>query len=378
MARIAVIGAGIIGAMVAFRLAEKGTRVVLIDRAAPGLGLTSASYAWVNANEKLPRAYFDLNSAAMREYRRLAWRLAPAFWYHVDGNLIWFREPSRAAELVARVERLRAWGYEAEMLPAQAVLADLEPGLRGGIADQPGPFAWFPEEAWVEAPVMTDRLVDATRNVGGRLLPGPSREVVAIGMEDGRVSSVTLEGGQTIPVTGVVNCAGADAPRIALLVGRHLPMAPSPGMVIRAEMPDGSNPLRRPVETDGVAVRPDGPGRILLAVDVDDVPELADLPSGPLSLAAPLVARIMAWGADLIPALALARPTEARVAMRAIPADGFPSVGAVATIPGYFEAVTHSGVTLAPLIGRSLADEILGRPLDPLLEPFRPERSTLT
>ena len=65
----------------------------------------------------------------MEDDRRLAWRLAPAPWYHLDGNLIWFRDPAQAAALRENVQRLKAWGYAAEMLPARVVLADLEPGL---------------------------------------------------------------------------------------------------------------------------------------------------------------------------------------------------------------------------------------------------------
>ena len=57
-----------------------------------------------------------------------------------------------------------------------------------------------------------------------------------------------------------------------------------------------------------------------------------------------------------------------------MPADGHPSVGSVPSIPGYFEAITHSGVTLAPLIGRALAAEILGQPPNPLFTPYRPDR----
>ena len=102
-----MIGAGIIGATLAFRLADKGTAVLLLDRAAPASGATAASYAWVNANEKLPREYYELNKAAMEEYRRLVWRLAPALWYYPDGNLIWFSNPAEATALAARVERLR-------------------------------------------------------------------------------------------------------------------------------------------------------------------------------------------------------------------------------------------------------------------------------
>jgi glycine/D-amino acid oxidase-like deaminating enzyme len=57
-----------------------------------------------------------------------------------------------------------------------------------------------------------------------------------------------------------------------------------------------------------------------------------------------------------------------------MPVDGYPSVGSVPAIPGYFEAITHSGVTLAPLIGRSLAAELLGQPPDALFAPYRPDR----
>ena len=374
MLPIAVIGAGIVGATLAFRLAEKSASVLLLDRAEPAGGATAASYAWINANEKLPRAYFALNKAAMEEYRRLAWRLAPAPWYHADGNLIWFSDPSAAAELAARVQRLRAWGYAAEMLPAPEVLADLEPGLRGGIADRGTPFAWFPEEAWVDAIAMTERLVEATRNAGGRVLTGPEREVIAIERNNGRLSALTLRGGQTIAVDAVVNAAGVNAPAVAAMVGRSLPMAPSPGLVVRATMPDGGNPLRRPVETDVVAVRPDGPGRVMLAFDTGGDIELGTAPLGSIPLDNPIVATIMAYGAATVPALAAAQPTEALLALRPIPADGYPSVGGIAAIPGYFEAVTHSGVTLAPLIACSLRDEILGRAPDPLFAPFHPER----
>jgi glycine/D-amino acid oxidase-like deaminating enzyme len=369
---VAVIGAGVIGAAIAQRLAEKGVAVILLDRAEPGSGATAASYAWVNANRKLPRAYFDLSVAAMEDYRRLAWRLAPAPWYHLDGNLIWFRDPARAAALRENARRLQEWGYAADLLPARVVLADLEPGL--ALPDPETLVAWFSREAWVDAPTMIRRLVEAVRNAGGRVLTGPEREVVAIGREGERLCTVTLRGGQTIPVVTVINAAGPDAGRVAAMVGRDLPMTPQPGLVVRAEMPGGDDPLRRPVETDHIAVRPDGPGRVFLALPVDAEVALDGYRPGPVSLDDPLVAQMMTWGAGMAPALATARPIAALVGVRPIPADGLPSVGMLPGIPGYVEVITHSGVTLAPLIARSIADELLGAPVHPLLEPFRPHR----
>ena len=371
---VAVIGAGIVGACIAARLAEKNTPVLLLDKGEPGYGTSNASYAWVNANQKLPRAYFDLSVAAMAEYQRLAWQHAPATWYHRDGNLVWFADPGQAADLAERVARLQAWGYAAELIPVSQAIADLEPALAGGDTRPGAQIAWFPEEAWVDALAMTERLVAAARHAGGRVLTGPDREVVTISRDGGRVTTITLRGGQTLPVRAVVNAAGAAGTAVAAMVGRKLPMQDSPGMIVRATLPDGVETLTRLDDREIIAMRPDGPERVLIALDAESISEIAGLPPGPLSISHPLVGRMLALAADAAPVLAAAQPVAAVIAPRPIPADGYPSVGGVPEIPGYFEAITHSGVTLAPLIGRVLAAEILGQPPDPLFGPYRPDR----
>jgi glycine/D-amino acid oxidase-like deaminating enzyme len=65
---------------------------------------------------------------------------------------------------------------------------------------------------------------------------------------------------------------------------------------------------------------------------------------------------------------------DTRVGHRPIPEDGFPVVGGAGDIKGYYEAVTHSGVTLGPLLGRTLAAEIVRGDVDPLVAPFRASR----
>ena len=371
---VAVIGAGIVGACIAARLAEKNTPVLLLDTGEPGHGTSNASYAWVNANQKLPRAYFDLSVAAMAEYQRLAWQHAPATWYHRDGNLLWFADPGQAADLAERVARLQAWGYAAELIPVSQAIADLESALAGGDTRPDAQIAWFPEEAWVDTLAMTERLVAAARHAGGRVLTGPDREVVTISRDGGRVTTITLRGGQTLPVRAVVNAAGAAGTAVAAMVGRKLPMQDSPGMIVRATLPDGVETLTRLDDREIIAMRPDGPERVLIALDAESISEIAGLPPGPLSISHPLVGRMLALAADAAPVLAAAQPVAAVIAPRPIPADGYPSVGGVPEIPGYFEAITHSGVTLAPLIGRVLAAGILGQPPDPLFAPYRPDR----
>jgi glycine/D-amino acid oxidase-like deaminating enzyme len=57
---VVVVGAGVIGAAVAFRLAQAGARVAVLESAARvGAGTSGRSFAWTNSNQKTPRPYHD-------------------------------------------------------------------------------------------------------------------------------------------------------------------------------------------------------------------------------------------------------------------------------------------------------------------------------
>ena len=58
-----VAGAGVIGVCLAARLARAGAEVTLLEQDQPGRGATRSSFAWLNSNDKAPRAYHDLNHA---------------------------------------------------------------------------------------------------------------------------------------------------------------------------------------------------------------------------------------------------------------------------------------------------------------------------
>ena len=58
---VVVIGAGIVGASIAWRVASRGARVTIIDQAEPGSGASSHSFAWINAGAKEPVGYHNLN-----------------------------------------------------------------------------------------------------------------------------------------------------------------------------------------------------------------------------------------------------------------------------------------------------------------------------
>lgn len=358
---VAVIGAGIVGASVAFRLSQAGALVSVVDKAEPATGTTAASFAWVNANNKTPWEYFELNHAGLEEHYRLVGELAGGPpWLYRGGNLIWVADED-LDELERRVERLRSWGYAAEWWTTSRAKAELEPHV--AFPDPESPLAFFPREMWVDAPRLANLLLERAVETGTVVRPGVG--AVGIEMDGGRVSGVTVTDGERIPVDVVVNAAGPDADHVAGLVGRQLPLESKNGLVVQITTEDGL--LGRLLHTPRVNLRPDGPQRLLLNHgSVDEKLAAGDEEH--------FAEELLGRAREIIPLLADAGIEDVRAGTRPMPMDGFSCVGGVEDVPGYYEAVTHSGVTLGPLIGRLLAQDILTGEIDPLLPPFRPDR----
>ncbi len=362
MQTVAVVGAGLVGASLAFRLAQAGAKVILVERTDPAAGTTGASFAWTNANQKTPRPYFELNYAGMREHLRLREEFGAAPWLHQDGNLIW---SSDSADLESRVNRLQDWGYTAEWRSASDVNELLEPDLL--LPDPALPLAFFPEESWVDAPRLVQALIARARALGAETHFG--QPVISAELVGGQLISITLSGRRRIAVDAIVNAAGPSAGDIAALLGRTLPMVPTSGLLVRLRV--AAPAIRRVVHTPLVNIRPDSNGFILLHHDSIDR-QLGDRTA--IETDDPLVTELVERGRSVLSGLHRASPADARIGVRPYPRDGLSCAGAVSGINGYYEAVTHSGVTLGPLLGRLLAHEIVHGAVDPQLAPFRPDR----
>lgn len=296
MKRVAIIGAGVLGASTAHHLAGEA-EVFLIDSGSPGA--TGCSYSRLSAWGKGPDSYFRLNHAGMRAHAAMA---GP--WYHPCGTLL----TGSAAD---REQAVRL-GYTVETVDDDRV--------------------FLPEEGWVDAPLFA-RSLAAGATFLARTVTGlrPGWEVV---FDDGSLRADV-----------VVNTAGNGAARIAAMAGHSLSLVPSEGMLVELSAPD--HPLRHIVHTDDVTLRPISADRLLLRGLSAD----ADLASGLVA-----AADLLLLATKVVPWLEFATIHDIRIGSRVIPLGGLPSVGAVPGVDGYLHAVAHSGVILAPVIGKQLAE----------------------
>lgn len=363
---IIVVGAGVIGSALAYRLAQAGARPTVLDAAAwPGAGTSGRSFAWTNANNKPPRAYHDLNVAGMRAHLALRDELGATPWLHPGGSLEWYADEAAHAAQRAKVDRLRAWGYRAEWVTASEA-RELEPDLDPAALAE-APIAYFPDEGWLDPVPYVHAMLDAAQRHGARLRT--AARVEQVHLAGGRVAGVSLEGGERLGADVVVNCAGRWAAGIQVdgAPVPPVPLAPTRGLLVLT--PPVATCLGRVVRSPSVHVRPDGAGRLMLHFDDADADISEETPASPeLPIAQTLVRR----AAELLPSIGHdVRPEAVRIGVRPIPADGLSAVGPLPGTDGYYVVVTHSGVTLSPHLAALAAREIAHGAHEPTLEPFR-------
>jgi glycine/D-amino acid oxidase-like deaminating enzyme len=359
-ADIVVIGAGSVGANVAYRLAERGAKVTVLEAEAPGAGTSGTSFAWTNSFHKTPRDYHELNTASMAEHLALVSELGDGDWHKQEGALAWEDLPLGRARLKETVERLGSWGYPVEIISAHDA-RKLEPDLH--IAAHVDEVVFTPSEGYVDVVPLIGRLLAHAVRRGARVLSG--ERVTGVIRDGMRVRGVTTASGGRFEADMVVDCAGPATDEVALLAGFEIPMDRVPGRLIYTT-PVAST-LRRPIHAPGAHFRPDGGGRIVLAEFAhDQVWRQAEEPWPP--------ERSLAAVAGHLPALAGAHVEAVRFGVRPMPRDQRPMVGGIPGLDGFFIVASHSGVTLGPLWGRIAAAEILDGVLDPRLAPYRPAR----
>lgn len=328
-----MVGGGIVGASVAYHAARAGAVVTLVEAGRPGSGVSADSFAWIGSSGVRSGPAAELRRSATKEYRRLEAELPglPVTW---SGSLSWKAEDGRPEA-----------GPGQQMVDA-ATVASLEPNLR-----KPPEWAmWAPGDAAVDAVGVIERLVAGARAHGaGIRLHSP---VTAIRRDAaGRASGVETAAGP-VSASTVVLAAGVATAALAGSVGVDVPVEPSPCPLFGLRAPAGL--VRTVIHNQDFDLRQVAPDHLVAAAD-----------SAEQTLAA---VRSSFLGAEDV------RLVSRRLGVRPMPADGEPIIGPVADVPGLYVAAMHAAVTLAPAVGRLVAQELVGRDVQCALTGCRLDR----
>lgn len=349
--KIIVIGAGIIGASIAWHLQRKGASVTVIAQKIGGVA-TPNSFAWINASWGNPEFYFRLRHRSMAEWSRLAADLPdlPLSWC---GGLCW---DLPEAELDAYAAQHHGWGYGIQPVN-RATSIMIEPNL----ASPPDYALHTAEEGAVEPVAAAELLLKDAERHGATVLSGT--EVKRLLKENGRIIGVETSEG-ILHADHVVLAAGTGTVALAASVDIDVPLETPPGLIVHSRpAPKLLNGL---VMAPELHMRQTAEGRIIAGGDFggtnpgDDPQKAADELFGKLQAALK--------GGE---ALELDFHT---IGYRPTPKDGLPILGDIDAAPGLYLAVLHSGVTLAPLVGLLAAEEIVDSKKVPDLSSFRLSR----
>ena len=364
---VVVVGGGVVGLGVAWRAAQAGMAVTVVDPA-PGRGAS-----WAAAGMLAPvtevhygeQALLRLNLAAADRWPAFAAELEEAagapIGYRRCGTLTVARDADDNAALEDLYRFQLRCGLQVERLRSRDCRR-LEPGLapsvRGGVL--------APGDHQVDNRAMADALVAAGERAGVRLLLGRAAELLVDGE---RVTGVTLAGGASLPAGTVVLAAGCWSRDLGGLAAELLPpVRPVKGQLLHLRGPATDPLCRRNVRGLEVYVVPRADGRVVVGATVEEQGFDARVTAG-------AVHDLLRAALELLPDVAELELAETVAGLRPGSPDNAPLLGP-AGVDGLVVATGHyrNGILLAPVTADAVAELLVSGRVPAAIAAFRPDR----
>jgi D-hydroxyproline dehydrogenase subunit beta len=366
VSEIVVVGAGFVGAAVAWRLAEAGLRVTVVDSGPPGCGTTAAGMGHIVIMDD-SEAQLQLTAYSRRLLQDLAEALpAPVEW-DPCGTLWLARDEAEMAPVREKKATYARVGVETEVLGPEE-LAEAEPSLAPGLAGA----LRVPDDIVLYPPALAAWFLERARDRGARIELG----LPVVRLEPG--TAVTPRGNFSGQV--VINAAGFAAPELS----PGLPVTPKKGhLAITDRYPRfcrhqlvelGYLKSAHGTSDDSVAfnVQPRPTGQLLIGSSRQPGDASRDIRWD-------LVRKMFESAREFLPRINELNVIRVWTGVRPSTSDSLPLIGPWPEQEGVWIASGHEGLGITTAIGTAhvLVDRLLGRDaaIDPMA--FDPGRETL-
>ncbi len=368
-ADIVIIGAGVIGASIAYHLSRENIRAVVLEKKEVASGSSSACEGLLLMQSKKPGLHSDLALQSLQRFPTLVQALDHPIEFENKGGVVVIESEAELAAMQVFVERQAKAGLDISLLN-RTQACRIEPALSEDIVG----VTFSPLESLVNPILLTIGFLQTARKAGATVLT--HTRVQGIDLEHGRVAAVRTDRGR-IATPIVINAAGSWAAQIGEMVDLTIPIKPRRGQILVTEavapllkrcilsakyIAAKFDPRIAAAGDVGFAVEQTQSGNILIGSTREFVGYDKDTTfEGILTLARNIV--------RVIPGLRNLQVIRSFAGLRPYTPDGLPILGRVGTIDGFIMAAGHEGdgITLAPITGEMIAELVsTGVAPDPL------------
>ncbi|MFK7881441.1 NAD(P)/FAD-dependent oxidoreductase [Roseobacter sp.] len=365
LAEFAVIGAGVVGASIAYGLLKRGHSVVLLDGAKTDPRASGANFGlvWVQGKGPGVPEYQTLTRVSSDAWQAFALELADdaadtdgSLAYERNGGLTFtFGENGfqERKNLLNRLHNERGGdGDDIEMID-RAEIQRLMPNFELGAEVSGASFCW--RDGCVNPLRLHTLLLQAIENLGGKIHWGA--KVRSVEGKNGSGWQLNTEAGD-MWAGHVIAASGLGAKTIAKQLGLNVPVRPQRGQVLVSQrMP---KVMGLPAST----LRQTADGTFLVGATKEDV----DFDESTSLSAAGQLARNALRITPMLENMNVVRHWSG---LRVMTPDGAPIYDFGETASA---AACHSGITLAPIHADLFVNRVLGVTNDPQLDAFHPRR----
>ncbi len=364
-ASVVIVGAGVIGASIAYHLTRKGVRdVVLLERAAPGAGSTGKNAGGIR-QQFSTEINVRLSQLSVPDIERFGAEMGVDPQFKQVGYLFLITEERDVAPFERSLELWRRMNVPARRLtPAEA--KDFLPQLN---VDDVLFATYCPEDGYADPSSLLQGYLQRGREAGARLFE--DTPVTAIDVADGKVREVRC-GGARLSCETVIDAAGAWAAEVGALAGVRLPITPVRRMIFVTERFD-ELPREFPMTIEfatGLYLHRESGGVLLGMADPNEAPGFRD------GVNWEFLPTVVERALERVPALARTSIKTGWAGLYENTPDAHPILGRVPEVAGFICACGFSGhgVMHAPATGRLIAELVVDGRTSVDISPLAVER----